>query len=85
MKRDISVQSVSIETISPPTIFSVGRKSVKACRLIDRSVAEDMLEDNLLTSLQQQRVVEMLLQVEKAFIQEITQACQVTSTVLKTL
>ncbi|MGB4610103.1 MAG: primosomal protein N' [Saccharofermentanales bacterium] len=75
----------ALKTISPPTVFGVGRKSARACSLIDRTVAEDMLGDNILTSLQQQRVVEMLLQVETAFVQEITQACQVTPSVLKTL
>ena len=75
----------ALKTISPPTVFGVGRKSARACCLIDREIAEDMLSEDLLTSLQQQRVVEMLLQVKAAFVQEITQACQVTPSVLKTL
>ncbi|HHT23932.1 MAG TPA: primosomal protein N' [Clostridiaceae bacterium] len=75
----------ALKTISPPTVFGVGRRSARACRLVDRITAEDMLGEDLLSSLQQQRVVEMLLQVETAFVQEITQACQVTPSVLKTL
>ncbi|HHU54151.1 MAG TPA: primosomal protein N' [Clostridiaceae bacterium] len=75
----------ALKTISPPTVFTIGKKSARACSLTDRDIAEDMLCDNLLTSLQQQRVVEMLLQVETASVQEITQACQVTPSVLKTL
>ena len=75
----------ALKTISPPTVFGVGRRSARACRLLDRDTAEDMLGEDLLTSLHQQRVVEMLLQVETAFVQEITQACQVTPSVLKTL
>ncbi|NLJ70098.1 MAG: primosomal protein N' [Clostridiaceae bacterium] len=75
----------ALKTISPPTVFGVGKRNVRACCLADRELSEDMLSEDLLTSLQQQRVVEMLLRVETAFVQEVTQACQVTPSVLKTL
>lgn len=75
----------ALKTISPPTVFEVGTKKLKACKLIDPAEAMDMLADDALTSIQQQRVVEMLLQVNSALIQEILQACQVSESVLKTL
>lgn len=75
----------AFKTISPPTILKVGNKAMKACGLIDKKLATDMLNEDAFTSLQQQRAVEMLLQVDFAFVQEIVQACQVSSGVLKTL
>lgn len=75
----------ALKTISPPTVFEVGKKTARACKLIDPQEAKDLLAGEGFTSLQQQRVVEMLLQVDSALAQEITQACQVSDSVLKTL
>lgn len=75
----------ALKTISPPTVFQVGRKTGKACRLKDPQAALELLEEQRFSTLQQERVIELLLQVESALCQEITQVCQVSSSVLNTL
>lgn len=84
-RRYFCTYGQALKTISPPTVFTVGKKKMKACSLVDAAEARDMLADDALTSIQQQRVVEMLLQIDNALAQEILQACQVSNSVLKTL
>lgn len=75
----------ALKTISPPAVFNVGKKTSRACRLVDPEEAVDLLASDGLTSLQQERVVEMLAQVGSALVQEVTQACQVSTSSLNTL
>ncbi|NLJ94945.1 MAG: primosomal protein N' [Clostridiaceae bacterium] len=84
-RRYLCTLGQAFKTISPPSIIKVGKKTGKACRLINKQLARDMLSEDAFTSLQQQRAVEMLLEVEYAFVNEITQACQISASVLKTL
>lgn len=84
-RRYFCTYGQALKTISPPAVFAVGKKKSKACRLTDRDEALELLSGNALTSLQQERVVEMLVQLGSALVQEVTQACQVSVSTLNTL
>ncbi len=76
---------LALKTIAPLPVVGIGPKKQLIASLIDAQRAVDMLIDNEFTSLQQVRVVEMLLQYGEATITEITQSCSVSSGVVKTL
>ncbi len=84
-RRYFCTMGQAFKTISPPNILKVGKKTSRACRLVNKEESFELLRSDSFSSIQQQRVVEMLLDVEEALVAELIQGCQVSESVLKGL
>lgn len=81
-RRYFTSMSQAIKLMAPHYLLSTGAKTQRYARLIDPIEALLSLEEGAFRSLGQMRVVEFLLDVEEASLQEIMSACQVSRAVI---
>ena len=82
-RRYFCTLGAALNVMAPQSLLAVNTKTVRAVRLDDPDVAEEALADGMLTSIQQVRVLEYLLQVGEASVLDVP-ACQFPK-MLKTL
>lgn len=74
--------SQALQVMAPPSIITSGEKTQRYTRLLDAEEAVLLLEEGSLRSLGQIRVLEFLLEVGEASLQEVMAGCQVSRAVL---
>ncbi|HHX37899.1 MAG TPA: primosomal protein N' [Clostridiaceae bacterium] len=62
-----------------------GPKTGRTVKLADPAGADDLLESDILTNIKQVRVVEFLMTYGESFVQEVTEACQISESPLQSL
>lgn len=77
--------SQALALMAPQVLLSTGSKTQRYAYLTDPDEAVDLLEEGSLRSMGHVRVLEFLLEVEEASLQEIMAACGVSRSVLDTL
>lgn len=75
----------ALDTMSPPYVLTSGTRSMMAAKLADRERAVDLLQGDELRSINHVRVIEFLLEYDKAPLIEIRQAVGVSQAILKTM
>ena len=77
--------SQALRLMAPQALLTTGAKTRLFARLADQEEAQDVLEEGSLRSLNHVRVLEFLLEVEAASLEEIMATCQVSRAILNTL
>ncbi|MDO5033477.1 MAG: primosomal protein N' [Eubacteriales bacterium] len=77
--------SQALRLMAPQALLAAGAKTRRFARLTDPEEAQDLLEEGGLRSLNHVRVLEFLLDVEEASLEEIMASCQVSRAILNTL
>lgn len=77
--------SQALRLMAPQLLLTTGAKTRSFARLADPAEAQDVLEEGSLKSLNHVRVLEFLLDVGEASLDEIMATCQVSRAILTTL
>lgn len=84
-RRYFCSMSQALRLMAPQALLTTGAKTQLFARLADSEEAQDVLDEGSLRSLNHVRVLEFLLDVDEASLEEIMATCQVSRAILNTL